>query len=413
MPPLSSSAPNITFSSELACKNRLLERRPITREEIKGFYTEFCQKPQAAGLKTSDFLFDRSHTLISLIERLYRAVFFGREAECPFSTTGGVRIFDNETNETLMYSKGQMLSESLGVPLDEAIQRERLYYLLDNNGFAGVPPTLSIKLSTIKVRSFQWFKEGCEWSSNLSLLQAKASMRKCFIHQFRTVNMDPSVRNVLIPMENQSSAFPIDGGYSLPTFFSDDRRLFAGTDNRKLLEKPSFEDPFNDEELSYLKGIDIESDKKLIKNHLKNCDEVESVLSIFQTANLILKKAGERFKKEEINQPCISLQDLYIIRESRPAYNEPGTSLFDYILEPFEIGDLETRIESVFDEIIKLKMAILANQSETPEALTLKMWKSVGIKNLAMRRVVAHYVLGVDGIHLCKGAIRFELNKIK
>lgn len=381
----------VDSSFELYIK-RLKEPDPLTTEHINDLYLTLFQS--SGESKTSDCLFDKTHSLSSVAYRLYRAVFFGKmKEETNLSTNEGKYVIDKETNMVLFFAKGPHLKENLGVQKNEAIEREHLYYLLDQGRFAGVPATFHVKKSLSERYSFNWYVENCYWLSNRQFAEKKVSLRKCVIHQFRTVNMDPSIPNILVP-QGGSDAFPIDGGYCLPSSLSDERRPFSIPTDQPLVEKPYLDEPFTEEELLYIQNINIENDKELISNHLKKGYKIQSVLKIFEVANRILKKATEEQLKKAPNEVSITLHDICHIRDLRSNKNFPRKSIFEYILEGLNEDDIVKRIDFTFSEIRRIKTAILMNDNKTPEKLALELLETFDKTNFVMKKLAAYYIFG-------------------
>lgn len=362
-----------TSSSPLAeIVYRLKEPQAITPGEIARF------RNILAYSKDKDFLFDDDHTLDATINRLYRAVFFYKTEKCDLSTNGAEIIKDSKTGETLFYAKSFWLFEDLGVPQNGSVGREHLYYLLDR-GFAKVPPAFRVDMPKLGIRSFHWYKNDCKWWDDRNIT-GKVSLRKCFIHQYRTVNMDPSSPNLLTARgSDESFVFPIDGGYTLPERFHSRREPFSIGNHVPLREKPYLDEPFSEEEKTYIESIDLEKDKELVTKH---CMPSQPVLKIFEVANLLLKKAAEG--KGEIG---ITLHDLRSIREIRE-FSPPSKSLFEQILESQNIIE---RIDKVFQQIIEIKTVILSSESDL-EGLKEELLSKT--EDISLKAIVNYYAFG-------------------
>lgn len=370
---------------------RLRDPSPITCEEIKHLYMATITPKE---VETTEVLFDQSHTLRLVIERLYKAVFFGDEILCDLSTTGACKVSDKLTKQVLFYSKMCFLPENFSVTDNGAIGREHLYYLLDRRNFAGVPPTFRVALTVSKIRSFNWFVENCNWWHGYSE-EREHSLRKCVIHQFRTVNMDPSSPNLLI-VRGSNSVFPIDGGYCLPYAISPKRNSFSVANHPPLVDQPFLDTPFTEEECRYIGNINLDEDENLISSHLKE-DQMPMILKIFRVANLLLKKAAEQSQQKPA--VCVTLHDLCNIRDLRSFHKLPKTSLFEHILLAADESDMISRIDGVFNEIIRIKTIIYKDDRTDLEQLTLNVFKTIDEKNLALRKIAAYYVLGGDISH--------------
>lgn len=365
-------------------KNRLLQAEPITQQEIKNFW-EVIENPAITKAEKAEFFFDRSHTLYEIVSKLYRGVFFSKEEYCDTSSTGALKIIDNESLKTLFYSKPSSLPENMGVPRDGAVPREHLYYLLDR-GFAGVPPAIRV-LTQCGVRTFHVFKDNCTWFRDRTK-QRKASLRKCVIHQYRMVNMDPSDLNILIPNKDGTAALPIDGGYCLPESMKNVTcHSFSIGDDKALLERPYLDEPFTEEEKDYIKKIDIDSEKNFINLHMgkKNL----RVLTIFQIANILLKQAADYPQGE---QASITLHDLCIIRNI--SLSNEG-SVFQQLSSCPE-SDILQRISDLFNKVIEIKTAIHSCKGENLDESAVGILNTIDEQNRLLRKIAAQYVLGAN-----------------
>lgn len=357
---------------------KLKTSNPVNCNEIANLYAAFKDDKSLA--------FDKSHTFQALICRLHQAVFSGEEKFCDISSTGAIRLCDRATQEILFIVKSTYLPQNLGVPRGEGMPREHLYYLLDNGGFAGVPPTIPVEWTQDRKRTFQWFKENTkEWDGKRTEAR-KAALRRCAIHHFRTVNMDPSRPNILIPKDNPNDAFPIDGGYCLPYEISAERQNFDIMDRRCLKNKPYLDEPFSEDEKTYIREIDIQQDITLVHNYLVKGNRTHDVLRIFNTANLLLKQAADSFS--------ITLHDLCSIIDINHVYPYSNNTLFQWIAEGGEENEIKARIETIFNEIIRIKSTIRAQAQENSEQCALELIKTIDQSKPALRRLACIYTLG-------------------
>lgn len=366
-------------------KERLKEPEPITAEEIKQ-YNDFISKSSE-----SNFLFDKTHTLQAVVQRLFQAnITKPTEDFCEISSNGATKILDR-SGRILFYSKPSCLSENLGVPKNEPVEREHLYYLLDHGNFAGVPPAFRVKVYD-EIRSLHWFINNCQSFFDYPL-ERKSAARRCFIHQFRTVNMDPSSFNILIPKNDNAAIIPIDGGYSLP-FNLTCNISFDIADNPPLKQNPYLSGPFTNEELEYIEHIDIESDIELIKKHFgkrpaSSAEKDQKIFKIFRTANQILKIAADEFKKVSPENISITLHDICKIRDIDIFSEFKSISLFQTILEAE--NSIE-KIHEIFSEILEIKKEILNDNENTPKNLALNCINKT--KNQWIKKLGALYALG-------------------
>lgn len=345
----------------------------ITIDEIKKWHEE--------GV-SPDVVFDKKYTLNEVIHRLYRATNTGQQKFCVDSTNGAFEILDEKTQKCLFIDKSGSLSADLGIRKNKGIAREHLYYLLDNEGFAGVPPTFYVSIEE-REHSFCWYRSNCSWWDGLRTEENKAALRKCLIHQFRTVNVDPGHRNILV-RKGSNTVFPIDGGHSLPTTLGKGFP-FAIPDSVSLLAKPYLNTPFTEEEKAYIEKIDIEKDEALIRGYFKRPDL--NVLKIFHVANLLLKKAIETSQ--------ITLHDLCNIRDLKAYQGDRVTILFEQIMES-DLNDVTKRIDSLFQDIIQIKEKILTSE-DSPECTCEQLLTTIDPDNYPLRKLAVVYCLGKEG----------------
>ncbi len=319
----------------------------------------------------ADVAFDKHHKLKDVVDRLHRAVTNSKCEKCSeyLSSNDAEMVIDGKTHQTLFIAKYNYLSQGrqFCVPESQAVAREHLYYLLDRNNFAGVPPTFRVFLNSLN-QSLNLYCESHEsvtCASSEHQMKLGIHLRRCFIHQFRTVNMDPSSGNILIPSNREIlNAFPIDGGYCLPERFSKSRLSFDLV-SHSLNDHIFYDEQFSEEEKAYIENIDIGADKKLIGNHIPLL-EGES-LKIFEVANKILKAAVAFEKRSNSGDVVISLRDLSIIWNERDPQNLE-VSLFEFILSSKE-KSVEERIDKVFKDIIGMKRFIQENKMKGPEEI--------------------------------------------
>lgn len=314
-------------------------------------------------VQDAQFLREDPYGTPAIVDKLFRAVNNEKSiwVRSPLGSRGASLVKDAHTEEILFIVKktddrpnkgGFNRSEKpsnfgISEETDEGlIEREKLYYDLDRDGFAGVPLTILMSLKGIYC-SFQVYIQHIALLSHLnnaSKQVLKPSLRRCTIHQIRTVNMDPNSDNVLIKSITPNGAIPVDGGFSLPFKIS----------NCKATEFDSsfLDEPFHDEEIEYIQKIDLDSDSSLIKSALD--EEIETInctIKIFRAANLILKKAIE-YNGE------ITLHDVVAIRKR---------SFFAYIVAGADEEDILLRINRVLNELITIKSTIQSNHAYSTE----------------------------------------------
>lgn len=380
------------------CIARLKQPTPLTLDEIQAFPEVDPKIP-----------FDRTHSLQAVIQRLKRAAFHSREEVCPLSSNGARKVIDTETGAVLFYAKSGSLHENFGVPRGGAVEREHLYYLLDHKGFAGVLPTFRVQY-----RSFTWYKENCwHWWKTEKHAENKVALRKCTLHQIRTVNLDPTSPNILVPQEDRNHPFPIDGGYSLPQDLSEKKHDFTvAEDSPALIEKPFLDEPFTPEEIAYVERIDLKEDQKLVDTHLKWLDSKPPVLKIFTAAICTLKIAVEQCKKASPQAVQITLHDLCALRMYY-ARNQGcnNTCLLEQIASESDKENMLRRTEALFQEILKIKQTVIDNGNAPNEPLALRLLNTLPQNNFALLNLAAIYALGVKKFYQISRESNCELSK--
>lgn len=358
--------------------------KPLAYEEVIGM---------KEAVQDGDYPFDKHYKLKDIVDRLHRAVFSsdyvpGGEY---FGSNGAYKVTERVSEEILFVAKdgGLLESQEYGVPANESVCREHLYYLLDRENFAAVPPVFRVKLRSL---TYSWSLY-VRTESRSAGDKPDLSLRRCFIHQFRTVNMDASNGNILF--SNERHFFPIDGGYSLPVQLKPRINSFGGVDNYAAFRENSvYEQRFSVEEAEYIERIDIEKDSKLISEHLPSFSrELSSdVIKIFRVANVILKLAVEFGKGRSSEENTITLHDLSSICEE---CGRDRRELLYYILSGD--ADVDVRVRGVFKDVIRIKDYIRENKGKGAEALTKELFAMFPEKTdyaSALRKYSVIYVFG-------------------
>mmetsp|Transcript_5609 Transcript_5609/g.12420 ORF Transcript_5609/g.12420 Transcript_5609/m.12420 type:complete len:688 (-) Transcript_5609:1735-3798(-) len=291
-----------------------------------------------------------AHTNAS-IRRLVKSVIRGikacQEPEKAQDGMGGTYFFVNENGRKAAILKPcdeeplapnnpkGYVGRALGDPgwkptvrVGEAAMREVAAYLLDHEGFAKVPTSVlvrarhpifcynnrmsSVRASTaelagatdapngllpMKLGSLQEFvSHECDTSEMGPSRFSVKDVHRIGILDIRLFNTDRHAGNMLVRVSRDSSAnlksriadaqyelIPIDHGFCLP----------------ETLEAPYFEWlhwpqtmlPFSEEELQYIKNLDIEADKELLRKELPNLRP--ECLRVMELATTLLKKGAE------------------------------------------------------------------------------------------------------------------------
>ncbi|ESQ52807.1 hypothetical protein EUTSA_v10016454mg [Eutrema salsugineum] len=193
------------------------------------------------------------------------------------------------------------------IPVGETGIRELAAYLLDYQGFSGVPPTALVSISHVpfhvrdafsfssmpyKVASLQRFV--CHDFDAGELGPGSftvASVHRIGILDVRVLNLDRHAGNMLVKRCDQDKVcnrvgtaelVPIDHGLCLPECLDDP--YF------EWLNWPQSLVPFNDTELQYISNLDPFKDAELLRNELHSLPE--SAIRVLIVCTVFLKQAA-------------------------------------------------------------------------------------------------------------------------
>ncbi|XP_023004967.1 phosphatidylinositol 4-kinase gamma 4-like [Cucurbita maxima] len=170
----------------------------------------------------------------------------------------------------------------------------------DNNGFAGVPPTVFVKCfhdgfsqshrsgKSIKIGSLQMFMENngsCE-DFGAGAFPTK-EVHKISVLDIRLANADRHAGNILLGKEREGGRtvlIPIDHGYCLPTSFEDC--------TFEWLYWPQAQQPYDAETLNYIQSLDAEEDIGLLKFH--GWELPLECARTLRISTMLLKKGAKR-----------------------------------------------------------------------------------------------------------------------
>ncbi|MCE3049370.1 hypothetical protein HAX54_044719 [Datura stramonium] len=297
---------------------------------------------------------------------------------------------------------GRMLGQpgmKRSIKIGETGVRESAAYLLDHDGFAGVPPTTlvkfshvtfnindsqSISASTYKVASLQRFMEhdydaGDLGASGFSV----ASIHRIGILDIRLLNLDRHAGNLLVKHGKESYAVdsaelvPIDHGLCLPESLDDP--YF------EWLHWPQASIPFSESEMEYICGLDPFKDADLLRSELPSIREssirVLVVCTIFlkqaATLGLCLAQIGEMMTRKcyggqeewsALEKICFSAKFNLEgkIKEDNQSIDEE-TEKYDEVLQfDYEDGDDSNQEDEEADEILQGSAAITAKPPKIP-----------------------------------------------
>ncbi|KAK4749862.1 hypothetical protein SAY87_027311 [Trapa incisa] len=183
--------------------------------------------------------------------------------------------------------------------------REQAAYLLDHDGFAGVPVTGLVKISNIpfyvnsasesspatsKIASVQRFVDHDLDAGELGpSMFSVASVHQVGIFDVRLLNLDRHAGNILVKKYVQESCssgslklIPIDHGLCLPEWLDDP--YF------EWLHWPQSSVPFSDSELDYISNLDPYKDAELLRAQIP--DLRESSIRVLVVCTTFLKHAA-------------------------------------------------------------------------------------------------------------------------
>jgi len=170
----------------------------------------------------------------------------------------------------------------------EASKREVAAYVLDREGFFGVPRTTLVsinhpKFGGSKVGSLQEFVEsdGPSWDVGPSFFPTK-EVHKIGLLDLYLFNFDRHGGNMLFK-EEDGSLIPIDNGFALPDDVAVPNLWF------EWLNFPQSKKPFDAETLAFIDRLDPDRDISMLKNELGIRDECLRVMKFSAT---LLKKAA-------------------------------------------------------------------------------------------------------------------------
>jgi len=179
----------------------------------------------------------------------------------------------------------------------EGYLKEVAAYLLDRDGFHGVPRTTLVQCvddvfngngaSTKKVGSLQEFvpsecaAEEMGWNRFSVHDVHKIGLLDC-----RILNADRHLGNILVTDEDgEFRLVPIDHGLSLPSYIS-------GSALFEWLQFPQCKQPFDEETVNFVCNIDVDSDVQILRSQLP--DLKEECIETMRICTIFLKKAVAR-----------------------------------------------------------------------------------------------------------------------
>ncbi|GER51940.1 phosphatidylinositol 3-and 4-kinase family protein [Striga asiatica] len=195
---------------------------------------------------------------------------------------------------------GRMLGQpgiKCSIMIGETGLRESAAYLLDHDGFAGVPPTALVRFSNVKfnlnnpepvtgpnykITSLQRF---VSHDSDAGDLGPSSFSVTCVHHigilDVRLMNLDRHAGNILVRRGATAELVPIDHGFCLPESLDDP--YF------EWLHWPQASIPFSELEIEYVALLDPYKDAELLRTELPSI--AESSVRVLVLCTIFLKQA--------------------------------------------------------------------------------------------------------------------------
>lgn len=195
------------------------------------------------------------------------------------------------------------LREVAAYILDHPRKGPRIYHDNEEQGFAGVPPTVMVKClhkgfhhpdgyknvpGNVKIGSLQMFMRNigsCEEMGPGAF--PVEEVHKISVLDMRLVNADRHAGNILVAkdgVDGRTVLIPIDHGYCLPESFED-----CTFDWLYWLQA---REPYSPDTIDYIKSLDAEEDIKLLKFH--GWDLPPKCARILRISTMLLKKGAGR-----------------------------------------------------------------------------------------------------------------------
>lgn len=185
------------------------------------------------------------------------------------------------------------------IRIGETGLRESAAYVLDHNGFAGVPPTALVRFSHVKfninnpgadsttIYKIASLQRYVKHDSDAGDLGPSSFSVTCVHHigilDVRLMNLDRHAGNILVRHghERPSELVPIDHGFCLPEALDDP--YF------EWLHWPQASIPFSEAEVEYISGLDPYRDAEVLRSEVPSIGE--SSIRVLVLCTIFLKQA--------------------------------------------------------------------------------------------------------------------------
>lgn len=258
----------------------------------------------------------------ALVVEVAIAMASGINPEPTSSGMGGAYFLRSRSGDTIAVAKpideeplafnnpkgmsGRMLGQpgmKSSIRIGETGLRESAAYLLDHDGFSGVPPTALVKFSHVrfnlnspvvdsancKIASLQRFVDHDSDAGDLGPSSfSVASVHHIGILDVRLMNLDRHAGNILVKLGQESygggkaELVPIDHGFCLPEALDDP--YF------EWLHWPQASLPFTESEVEYISNLDPYRDAELLRTELPSLRE--SSIRVLVLCTTFLKQAA-------------------------------------------------------------------------------------------------------------------------
>lgn len=187
------------------------------------------------------------------------------------------------------------------IRIGETGLRESAAYILDHNGFAGVPPTALVRFSHVKfninnpgsdsttIYKIASLQRYVKHDSDAGDLGPSSFSVTCVHHigilDVRLMNLDRHAGNILVRHghERPSELVPIDHGFCLPEALDDP--YF------EWLHWPQASIPFSEAEVDYISGLDPYRDAEMLRQEVPSIGE--SSIRVLVLCTIFLKQATD------------------------------------------------------------------------------------------------------------------------
>lgn len=269
---------------------------------------------------------------------------------------------EEQRNQVVVFD-GQMHKLALrrGVRYGDSVKKERAAFLLDHEGFAGVPETFMAHIlqknnkgeTVARFGSLQQYKEHIASSEDMgSAMFSKEDVHRIGILDIRLLNLDRHLGNMLVTKKNGlHSLVPIDHGYILPSIQQ------TGDVNLEWQYWKQCKQPFSKETLTYIAGLDEFEDARILKS--LDIRDVEILSCI--TSTMLLKRGAAK---------GLTLFDLCSILQ-RPSFDPASRSIFERLIEKtLKIVNARARLSlENLSELNEISLAIEFQQQTITETI--------------------------------------------